>query len=790
MEITSLGSDRAEGAAFGPPLQSRPPAPVRPSGSGPAFASDDSGQSSIMLPAQSPLRLREGTELLGRYQGSAYEHPTYLVRRDDNQVIHISHLLYLVLLLIDGHRELSEITDELTTELGRQVVPANVEYLIDQKLRPLGLMASGIGDDREEALTRSKPLLALRYRTRVIPPQMHRGITTVLQPLFWPPIVLLVLGGLLAVNIWLFGTQGGPLAHAARTLPFHPNLFLLVTVLVLFSGFFHELGHATATRYSGGSPGVMGVGIYLAWPAFYTDLTDSYRLDRRGRLRCDLGGVYFNGVLVVVAGAVYFATGFAPLAIFAVVSQAMALYQFLPFIRMDGYYIMSDLVGVPNLFVYLGPVLLSLVRRHDPANAARLRHLKPQARRAIKVWSVVTVAFLAFNFGFIAILAPVILPSEWAAIHLQGQAIVAAFSHNDLAGGVNDVIDLVFLAVAPLGMLLIAGILLRRVLGAIRRWWPTHPKVAAALALVVAGVVLFQGQALVSRLDASPAPSGPSAVATKGAPSTAPLVPTRRFPDRAVVPQVPAPSVALAAAQSPPDQVYVVQPGDSLWGIAAMCLGDPDRWKAIFALNAGVPQPDGRTLVDPDLIYPGWRLDLPGDQAVAAVIPEPGPPDAQTDTATAGSVVRSTELTGLDVHAVGGTPPLPPTAGAAGPLPPGPSAGGQTTSSAGGSGTSSTRAGGSSGGTSVIPAARQPSPSSQGSVGQPTRPQPATAPSQPARQPPSRRITLSTVPDSSPPTSLPPNWHSGSGEAVGRTVSVPVALGVPDERSPPDIDGW
>ena len=70
----------------------------------------------------------------------------------------------------------------------------------------------------------------------------------------------------------------GPLAQ----LPFHPNLFLLVTILVIFSGFFHELGHATATRYGGGSPGVMGVGIYLAWPAFYTDLTDSYRLDRAG----------------------------------------------------------------------------------------------------------------------------------------------------------------------------------------------------------------------------------------------------------------------------------------------------------------------------------------------------------------------------------------------------------------------------------------------------------------------------------------------------------------------------
>ena len=151
--------------------------------------------------------------------------------------------------------------------------------------------------------------------------------------LFWPPVVLLVLCGLVAVNVWLFGTQRTGLTRAVRQLPFHPNLFLLVTLLVIFSGFFHELGHATATRYGGGSPGVMGVGIYLAWPAFYTDLTDSYRLNRAGRLRSDLGGVYFNAVLIVAAGAAYLATGFGPLAVFMVVSQAMAMYQFLPFIR-------------------------------------------------------------------------------------------------------------------------------------------------------------------------------------------------------------------------------------------------------------------------------------------------------------------------------------------------------------------------------------------------------------------------------------------------------------------------
>ena len=44
----------------------------------------------------------------------------------------------------------------------------------------------------------------------------------------------------------------------------------------------------------------MGAGLYLVWPAFYTDVTDSYRLDRGGRIRTDLGGLYFNAIVVVL----------------------------------------------------------------------------------------------------------------------------------------------------------------------------------------------------------------------------------------------------------------------------------------------------------------------------------------------------------------------------------------------------------------------------------------------------------------------------------------------------------
>jgi LysM domain-containing protein len=52
---------------------------------------------------------------------------------------------------------------------------------------------------------------------------------------------------------------------------------------------------------------------------------------------------------------------------------------------------------------------------------------------------------------------------------------------------------------------------------------------------------------------------------------------------------------------------------DTMWGIAERYLGDGLRYKEIAALNMGTVQPDGTTLRNPDLIYPGWVLRMPLD---------------------------------------------------------------------------------------------------------------------------------------------------------------------------------
>ncbi|MEU5561457.1 LysM peptidoglycan-binding domain-containing protein [Streptomyces globisporus] len=58
-------------------------------------------------------------------------------------------------------------------------------------------------------------------------------------------------------------------------------------------------------------------------------------------------------------------------------------------------------------------------------------------------------------------------------------------------------------------------------------------------------------------------------------------------------------------------EVYTVAPGDNLSKIAGKELGDDDAYPAIFELNKGEPQPGGGTFTNPDLLYPGQKLDLP-----------------------------------------------------------------------------------------------------------------------------------------------------------------------------------
>src|SRR4051794_18302413 len=367
-----------------------------------------------------PLVRADGIELIGEYEGSGFKEPPLLVRRGDGQMIKLPRLLYLIVAAADGCRDPATVAAVVTERYGKRVGAQSVSHLVEQKLRPLGVLA--LADGPTPKLPKPAPVIALRHRR---PPHARRGVNAIARGFTWlhmPIAEAAVLAAITALDVWLFGIHG--VAGGMRAVLYNPTLLLGVLLSVIVATAFHEIGHASACLYSGARPGVVGVGVYLVWPAFYCDVSDAYRLDRPGRLRTDLGGVYFNGIFALLAGLAYFATGQEALLLVAFVQHTIILQQLVPLLRFDGYYVLSDLTGVPDILSRIKPIFASLVPggRRQPLVA----ELKPWVRVVVTLYLLLLVPTLGFMIVSTVIAAPRMLATAYDSVGMQVDHIRAA----------------------------------------------------------------------------------------------------------------------------------------------------------------------------------------------------------------------------------------------------------------------------------------------------------------------------------------------------------------------------
>ena len=95
-------------------------------------------------------------------------------------------------------------------------------------------------------------------------------------------------------------------------------------------------------------------------------------------------------------------------------------------------------------------------------------------------------------------------------------------------------------------------------------------------------------------------------------------------------------------------RTVVVQTGDSLWELADDHLGDGHRYTEVFDLNNGRPQPDGAALTRPELIRPGWQLDLPSSERAPAVAPPTAAPASDPASAPVPATLPTTTVPTAD----------------------------------------------------------------------------------------------------------------------------------------------
>jgi putative peptide zinc metalloprotease protein len=185
--------------------------------------------------------------------------------------------------------------------------------------------------------------------------------------LFSPAFLLLLagaglLGGVLAL-------RQGELFLRTFVDSFTLSGFVSFAIALMLAKTLHELGHAVVATRHGVRVAHMGVAFLVLWPMLYTDTSESWRLrNHRHRLRIAAAGIAVEMALAGVSLLGWALTAPGPLrsAFFYLATTSLVMTLALnssPFMRFDGYYVVSDALDMPNLHDRAGAMARTWLRR-------------------------------------------------------------------------------------------------------------------------------------------------------------------------------------------------------------------------------------------------------------------------------------------------------------------------------------------------------------------------------------------------------------------------------------------
>jgi CRP-like cAMP-binding protein/Zn-dependent protease len=216
-----------------------------------------------------------------------------------------------------------------------------------------------------------------------------------LRPFFWWPVALVsgvvAIAGLVAfldVAVARDFSLGG---HSAAI----ESAVLLA--LAFFLTFMHELGHAVVISRYDRKVKSAGFMIYFGSPAFFVEATDSLMLDRRQRILQSSAGPFTELVIAGLAGLGVFLFPEGPMADllykFAFLNYLVISLNLIPLLELDGYWILSDLIQVPDL----RPRSLQFIQ-HDLWHKLRTKEKLTPQEWGLGGYGFAGIAFTIFSF--------------------------------------------------------------------------------------------------------------------------------------------------------------------------------------------------------------------------------------------------------------------------------------------------------------------------------------------------------------------------------------------------------
>lgn len=184
------------------------------------------------------------------------------------------------------------------------------------------------------------------------------------------------------------------------------NVYTVLGIVAFMgcSSFFHELGHASACKHFGVKHGGIGFGLYLNFPVLYTEVSEVWKLGRKQRCVVNLAGVYFQCYVLLGLLIAFFITGNDVVRYLLLTLNLGFLMTLNPFFKFDGYWLASDLLGVPNLRSRTKEWLVYVykrIRKQTVNSIPYLLRTRKLERCCLLVYSVLVNLFMGYYFFYI-----------------------------------------------------------------------------------------------------------------------------------------------------------------------------------------------------------------------------------------------------------------------------------------------------------------------------------------------------------------------------------------------------
>ena len=308
-----------------------------------------------------------------------------------------------------------------------------------QLAQPLGgdgtarIAAAAARHERQRVRAMANPL-CVRIPL-VDPDRLLARIAAWCGPIFtWPALAVWI--GMVGYALYLAGSGWGRIESSAAVILDRDNWLRLAVAWVLLK-VLHETAHGLACKRFGGTVGTAGLTLLFFMPLAYVDVTSSWRFRSKWpRIATAAAGIYAELFVASIATMVWAASAPGTLQTMALNIAVTAgvstlVFNANPLVRFDGYFILSDLLGLPNLFSCGRQWMADLLQWHvlgretaTPAWPKKKAWIVGAYAVAAFAWRV--LFFLTFALGLVGtlghlgmVLAAVLLGFAWGSPVVQ-----------------------------------------------------------------------------------------------------------------------------------------------------------------------------------------------------------------------------------------------------------------------------------------------------------------------------------------------------------------------------------